>query len=274
MTTSSDSPEFSGVPPRRADVVPDGLADKRVLVTGGSRGLGEATVRRFAAAGATVVAASRTKPDDPSFPARFVEVDLSTPDGPRALAERALEILGGVDVLIDNAGANTGLCDILDRPDQDWDANLAVNLMSAVRLDRLLVPGMVERGHGVVVHVSSIASHFPHAAQAAYAASKAALNSYSRSLAAAVGPTVRVVSVLPGFIATPGATAQHQKMANSRGVSLEQQQRDIATALNVPMNRPGNPRDAAELIAFLASDRAAWLTGAQYRVDGGILAQV
>jgi NAD(P)-dependent dehydrogenase (short-subunit alcohol dehydrogenase family) len=131
---------------------------------------------------------------------------------------------------------------------------------------------MVERGSGVVVHVSSIASHLPQSGQVAYAAAKAALNAYSRTLAAEVGPGgVRVVCVLPGFIPTPGAVAHHQRIADSRGVSLEQAQRDLATSLNVPMGRPGTPEDAAELIVFLASQRARWLTGAQYRVDGGIL---
>jgi NAD(P)-dependent dehydrogenase (short-subunit alcohol dehydrogenase family) len=251
------------------------LAGKRVLITGGSRGLGEAAVRRFAAAGATVVATSRSRPGDPSFPAGFIPADLSTAEGAGTVSERVLEMLGGVDILIDNAGGATPPVNTLNRPDDDWHADIELNLMSAIRLDRLLVPGMVDRGYGVVVHISSIASHLPQPGQAAYAAAKAALNSYSRSLAAEVGPAgVRVVCVLPGFIATPGAVAHHQKIADHRGVTLEEAQRDLAATLNVPMGRPGSPRDAAELIAFLASDRAGWLTGAQYRVDGGILAQV
>lgn len=121
---------------------------------------------------------------------------------------------------------------------------------------------MVERGSGVVVHVASIASHLPQPGQAAYGAAKAALNSYSRSLAAEVGPAgVRVVCVLPGFIATPGVIAHHQKIADSQGVSLQEAQRGLAERLNVPMNRPGTPEGAAELVAFLVSERARWLTG-------------
>jgi NAD(P)-dependent dehydrogenase (short-subunit alcohol dehydrogenase family) len=131
---------------------------------------------------------------------------------------------------------------------------------------------MVERGHGVVVHVSSIASRLPQPGQVAYAAAKAALNTYSRALAAELGPSgVRVVSVLPGFTPMPGAIAHHREIAQSRDVSREQAQQDLATSLNVPMGRPGSPEDPAELLVFRASDRVRWLTGAQHRVDGGIL---
>ncbi|OPF81846.1 short-chain dehydrogenase [Streptomyces antioxidans] len=269
----SNVPAGGGGAPR---TVPDeGLAGRRALVTGGSRGLGAAIVRRLAAAGATVFAAARTAPPGGSLPARFFAADLADPDGARQLAERVRDAAGGVDILIDNAGAGSAPADTLTRPQETWRSDLEVNLLSAVRLDQELVPGMVERGSGVVVHVSSIAGHLPQPGQAAYAAAKAALNSYSRSLAAEVGPAgVRVVCVLPGFIATPGAVAQHQRIADRQGVSLEEAQRDLAARLNVPMNRPGTPEDAAELVAFLVSERARWLTGSQYRVDGGILAQV
>ncbi|GAA1559781.1 oxidoreductase [Kribbella lupini] len=249
----------------------EGFGGLRVLVTGGSRGLGEATARRFAAAGATVLTASRTAPPE-DLPATFVPADLRSAEGAAKLARRVVDIAGGVDVLVNNAGATSGPMPTLQRSDASWLADLEMNLLSAVRLDRLLVPGMIERGSGVVVHVSSIASHLPPPALASYAASKAALNAYSRELATAVGRQgVRVVCVLPGFVATPGAIEQHQQMADSQSVTLDEVRQQLADRLNVPMGRPGDPEDVAEMITFLASGRAKWLTGAQFRVDGGII---
>lgn len=252
----------------------DEFGGLRVLVTGGSRGLGEATARRFASAGATVLTASRTPPPD-DLPATFIPADLRSEEGVAELGRRVMDRVGGVDVLVNNAGAATGPMPTLERSDASWLADLEINLLSAVRLDRALVPGMIERGSGVVVHVSSIASHLPQPAEASYAASKAALNTYSRELATAVGGHgVRVVCVLPGFILTDGARQHLQQMADSQGVDIDGITQQIVDHLKVPMGRPGEPEDIAEMIAFLASSRGKWLTGAQFRVDGGIIPTV
>ncbi|MDQ0809064.1 NAD(P)-dependent dehydrogenase (short-subunit alcohol dehydrogenase family) [Streptomyces sp. B3I7] len=255
-------------------ITSEGFEGLRVLVTGGSRGLGAATVRRFVAGGATVLTASRTRPPQDTG-AVFIAADLSTREGVAELGRRVVDHVGGVDVLVNNAGAASAPAPTLSRSDASWQADLDINLLSIVRLDRALVPGMVERGSGVVVHVSSIASRLPQRAEASYAAAKAALNAYSRELATEVGGHgVRVLCVLPGFVVTDGAAAHLRHMAEEQGVSEDEAVRRLTDRLNVPMGHPGDPEDVAEMIAFLASSRAKWLTGAQFRVDGGILPTV
>ena len=251
----------------------DEYTGKRVLVTGGSRGLGLAMATRFAASGADVVVGARTAPPR-ALKAKWVRADLSSAASIAAFAAEVVD-LGPLDVVAQNAAAATAEAPSLDIPDDAWVADLALNFLGIVRLDRELVPHMVKRGRGVIVHISSISSHYPQPGQASYAASKAALNAYSRTLATEVSPAgVRVVTVLPGFIKTEGAAASLTQIAEANGITLEQMEENIVNHLAIPMRRPGTPEEAAEMVAFLASDRASWVTGGQFRIDGGIIPTV
>ncbi|KIF76370.1 hypothetical protein QR77_25775 [Streptomyces sp. 150FB] len=249
-----------------------GLYGARAVVTGGTRGIGAATVNRLVAAGARVVAVARTPAEVPAG-VRLVTADLATPDGVEQASAAALDHLGGIDVLVDNAGRNTQVPDgVLTATDHDWQVNLDANLMSVVRLDRALVPHMTAQGHGAVVHVSSNAARYPQPNGAPYAAAKAALNAYSKSLALACGPHgVRVTAVMPGVIETDAVEASLRQAAERTGRDLDAIREEFRQRLAVPLGRPGQPEEAAELIAFLASPRASYLTGIAVSVDGGLL---
>ncbi|MEU8974637.1 oxidoreductase [Streptomyces monashensis] len=265
------------MPSARPAPLPDpsadlGLHGARAVVTGGTRGIGAATVRRLVAAGAHVVAVARNRTAVPTG-VHLVTADLTTPDGIGAAAAAALDHLGGIDVLIDNAGRNTQVPDgVLAASDDDWQANLDANLLSVVRLDRALVPHMTAQGHGAVVHVSSNAARYPQPNGAPYAAAKAALNAYSKTLALACGPHgVRVTAVMPGVIETDAVEASLRQAAEHTGRDLDAIRKEFHQRLAAPLGRPGQPQEAAELIAFLASPRASYLTGIAVSVDGGLL---
>jgi NAD(P)-dependent dehydrogenase (short-subunit alcohol dehydrogenase family) len=247
----------------------------RVLVTGGTKGIGAAIVRRLGDAGASIATTSRSGPPDGQRPALFVRADVSTAAGVAEVVDRVVGGWGGVDVLVNCVGGS-------DAPsggfrastDVEWDNALSLNLMSAVRFDRALVPGMIERGRGVVLHVSSITHRLPqHDSTLAYSAAKAALRTYSKALANEVGPLgVRVNMISPGLIETAAAQALFRRLAESRGIEVGAARRAVIDMIGgIPLGRGGQPEEVAELVAFLASDRAAWIHGADYVIDGGTL---
>jgi NAD(P)-dependent dehydrogenase (short-subunit alcohol dehydrogenase family) len=154
---------------------------------------------------------------------------------------------------------------------------LEVNLLAAVRLDRAFVPGTIERKMGVVIHISSIQHRLPlHDATLAYAAAKGALRTYSKGLANEVGPRgVRVNMVSPGFIETSGAHGMILQLAQSSGSNEDDARQQIMNMIGgIPLGRPGRPEEVAELVGFLASDRAASIHGADYVIDGGTMPTV
>ncbi|MGA0604416.1 SDR family oxidoreductase [Phenylobacterium sp. VNQ135] len=262
MTLKADPTEFAG---------------KRVLISGGTKGLGRATVERFVAGGARVITAARGALE-PIDGVEFVQADLTTPQGGEALAKAALERLGGVDILAHVIGGSTtpggGFVALTD---DHWLSELNLNLLATVRLDRLLIPQMIERGAGAVVHVTSIQSVLPlPESTTAYASAKAALRTYSKALSKELGPKgVRVNVVSPGWIMTEGTGVFLKRLQDANGGSLEDARQLVLDGLGgISIGRGAEPFEVAEAIAFLASDRAASIHGAELVVDGGTVPTV
>jgi NAD(P)-dependent dehydrogenase (short-subunit alcohol dehydrogenase family) len=249
------------------------LRDRRALVTGGTQGAGAAIADQLRREGALVWTTARRRPDDHPDAQRFIAADLATAEGTSAVADRVMSD-GGVDILVHVVGGSAspaGGFAVL--ADEHWDADLRLNLLSAVRLDRALLPTMIAARRGAVVHVTSIQRMMPLSASGtlAYAAAKAALTTYSKGLATEIAPFgVRVNSVAPGFIRTSAAERLIERMAEagegSREATLEQL---MASLGGIPLGRPADPAEVAELVTFLVSDRASAITGAEHVVDGG-----
>ncbi|TQJ06196.1 NAD(P)-dependent dehydrogenase (short-subunit alcohol dehydrogenase family) [Kribbella jejuensis] len=180
--------------------------------------------------------------------------------------------VGAPDIVVHTLGGSSsppGGYAVLD--DKYWDAELQLNLLAAVRLDRALLPAMIQNGYGAVVHVSSIQRRMPlHEATLGYAAAKAALTTYSKGLSNEVAASgIRVNVVSPGAIRTAGADHLAERIAVARGISHDEAWQEIlASRGGVPLQRAAEPAEVAELVAFLVSDKAAAITGAEFTIDG------
>ncbi len=257
---------------------PTDLQGKRVLVTGGTKGIGKAIADELAQAGAQVLVTARNHPGEGNSAHQFIAADLTLPEHVSNLERAINETVGGIDILINNAGGLTtpggGFSTLTDA---HWENELQLNLLAAIRLDRVLLPSMIEQKSGVIIHISSVAGRQPlWNLNLAYAVSKAALNSYSKALSNELAPKgIRVLTVSPGATKTPPMEKFIQDYASSTGIAVDDAlQQLLSQTGGIPMGRMAEPEEVASLVHFLVSPGAAYLTGANYPIDGGSLAVV
>ncbi len=249
------------------------LTGKIALVTGGTKGAGKAIAERLLQAGATVIITARNKPEDRKEDLHFIAADLSRVADTHTVVETILEKYGRLDILINNLGSSEtpgGGFAVLT--DEDWEATIRTNLLAPVRLDREFLPQMLERGNGVIIHIASIQGKLPlYDSTLPYAAAKAGLVNYSKSLSNEVSPKgIRVLTVSPGWIKTTSAIRMVERISKSSGSTLAEAEKSIMDALGgIPAGRPAQPEEVAELVGFLVSPRAKYLTGTEYIIDGG-----
>jgi 3-oxoacyl-[acyl-carrier protein] reductase len=237
------------------------LAGRRAIVTGGTRGIGRAIAEAFVQAGARVsvcargsdgVAAARD-----AFAAHGAVCDLADGDAVRRYVDDAAAALGGLEILVNNA-SGFGLTD----DEAGWTASLAVDVMASVRASQAAAPHIVEAGGGAILHISSISGLHPSPRTPAYGAAKAALVHYTQSQAVSLAKQgIRVNCVAPGAIEFPGGAWEQRRLSGDPLYAR--------TLAAIPFGRMGTPEEVAEVVLFLVSPAARWVTGQTIAVDGG-----
>jgi 3-oxoacyl-[acyl-carrier protein] reductase len=243
-----------------------GLQGKTAIVTGSSRGIGRSIALALAAEGCNVVLCARgeerLRETEAEVRAEGVETlavvaDMTRAEDAERLVAAAIKRFGRIDILVNNAGGATP-----GEDDAAWENSYRVNLMSAVAAARAIVPHMREQGGGCIIHIASISGR-ESGGPATYNATKAALISHAKQMALALaGDKIRVNSVAPGSIIFPGGSWQRRVDADPEGLRK-------FVRHNIPMGRFGSPEEVAAVAAFLASEKASWVTGACVNVDGG-----
>lgn len=248
------------------------LTGRTALITGASKGIGEGIARTFVKHGARVILAARgaaveelaAQLRSEGAEAVAVRMDVADPESVRAGCKAGVETFGPIDILVSNAGI-CRLGDFLTQSDADRDAHLDINVKGAWNTCKAVIPGMVERKWGKIVIMSSVTGDMvADPGEAAYAMSKAALVGLTKALAREFAPYVNVNAICPGYVLTPMVKGMADQSCPDDPQSVID---GIASA--IPLGRLADPREVGELAAFLASDEASYLTGAQFVIDGG-----
>jgi len=249
------------------------LSGKIALVTGGTKGTGKAIAERLLQAGATVIITARNSPEEENTKLHFIASDLSKAEGTQKVVDEILSTYGRLDILVNNLGSSTtpagGFSALTD---EDWVSTLQANLLAPVRLDRGFTPQMIEQKNGVIIHIASIQGKLPlYDSTLPYAAAKAGLINYSKGLSKEISSKgVRVLTVSPGWINTGASKAFLGEIARNANSTVEEAQQGVMDALGgIPYGRPAEPEEVAELVGFLVSPRANYLTGTEFVIDGG-----
>jgi 3-oxoacyl-[acyl-carrier protein] reductase len=256
------------------------LAGKVAVVTGASKGIGRAIALELAEAGAQLVVNARGQEALDAVAAEVrgrgaevevVPADVTTPAGTTAIIDATRRRFGRVDILVNNAGKGSPK-PILEQTDDDWHASLELNLMSAVRLSLAAVPLMRAQGAGRIINISSRVGRQPDPYFAPYAAAKAALINFTKSLANAFSKDgVLANCIVPGLIRTEAVEQAAAKSAAATGKTVDEVFAATLAKRPIPVGRLGEPEDVAGLVVFLSGPRASWITGSTFAVDGGIV---